>query len=45
MGKKRNAYGILVGKPRGKMSLGGHGRSWEGNIKMYVRETGWDGMD
>jgi hypothetical protein len=38
MGKKRNAYRILVGKPQGKRPLGR--RRWVDNVKMDVRETG-----
>jgi hypothetical protein len=45
MGEKRNAYRILVGKPEGKRSLGRPRRKWVDNIKMDLRETGWDGMD
>jgi hypothetical protein len=36
--KKRNAYGILVGKPDSKRSLGRPKRRWEDNIKMDLRE-------
>jgi hypothetical protein len=32
----RNAYSILAGKP---------GRSWEDNIKLYLREKGWEDVD
>jgi hypothetical protein len=42
-GEKRNA--ILVGKPEGKGPLGRPRRRWVGNIKMDLREMGWDGMD
>jgi hypothetical protein len=35
MGETRNAYRILVGKSR---------RKWVDNIKMDLREIGWDGM-
>jgi hypothetical protein len=42
--KKRNAYRILMGKPEGKRPLGRPGRRWVDNIKMDIRETGWDGM-
>jgi hypothetical protein len=42
---KRNTYRILVGKPQGKRPLGRPRRRWMDNIKMDLRETGWDGMD
>jgi hypothetical protein len=45
MGAKRNAYRILVGMPEGKRPLGRPRRRWMDNIKMDLRETGWDGMD
>jgi hypothetical protein len=45
MGEKRNAYRILVGKPEGKRSLGRPRRRRVGNIKMDLRETGWDEVD
>jgi hypothetical protein len=45
MGEKRNAYGILVGKPEGKKQLGRSRHRWEDFIKMYLREIGWGGMD
>jgi hypothetical protein len=45
MGKKRNAYRMLVGKPEGKTLLGRPRRRWTDNIKMDLREIGWDGMD
>jgi hypothetical protein len=44
-GEKRNAYGTLVGKPEGKRPLGSPRRRWMNNIKMDLREIGWDGMD
>jgi hypothetical protein len=42
--EKRNAYRILAGKPEGKRPLGTPTRRWVDNIKMDLRETGWDGM-
>jgi hypothetical protein len=45
MGKKRNAYRILVGKAEGKRPLGRPRHRWMYNIKMVLREIGWDGMD
>jgi hypothetical protein len=44
MGKKRNVYRILVGKPEGKRPLRRPRRSWVYN-KMDLREIRWDGMD
>jgi hypothetical protein len=45
MGAKRNAYRILVGNPDGKRPLGRPRRRWVDNIKIYLREIGWDGGD
>jgi hypothetical protein len=45
MGEKRNVYRILVGKPEGKRPLGRPRRRWVDNIKMDLREIGWDGTD
>jgi hypothetical protein len=46
IGEKRNAYRILMGNPDGKRPLGRpEKRRWVDNIKMDLREIGWDGMD
>jgi hypothetical protein len=45
MGEKMNAYRILVGKPEGKRPLRRPRRRWVDNIKMDLREIGWDGLD
>jgi hypothetical protein len=45
MGETRNAYGILEGKPEGKRPLERPIRRWVNNIKIDVREIGWDGMN
>ncbi|KAJ4438525.1 hypothetical protein ANN_14470 [Periplaneta americana] len=42
MGESRNAYRVLVGRPEGKRLLGRHRRRWEDNIKMDLREVGYD---
>jgi hypothetical protein len=34
-----------VGKPDGKRPLGRPKHRWVNNIKMDLRETGWDGKD
>jgi hypothetical protein len=43
--EKRNAYGILAGKPDGKRPLGKRTRRWKDNIKIDLGEMGWGGMD
>jgi hypothetical protein len=46
-----SAYGasvlrlLLVGKPEGKRPLGRPRHRWMDNIKMDLREIGWDGKD
>jgi hypothetical protein len=45
VGEKRKAYGILMGKPEGKRPLGKPRRRWVDNIKIDLRQIGWDGMD
>jgi hypothetical protein len=43
--KKKSAYRILVGKSEEKRPLGKPRRRWVDNIKMDLREIGWDCMD
>jgi hypothetical protein len=48
IGKKRNGRRILLRKSEGKTLLlkrPRHTRRWEDNIKIDLREIGWDGMD
>jgi hypothetical protein len=44
VGEKRNAYKTLD-KPEGKRPLGRPRHRWEGNIRMDLREIGWEGVD
>jgi hypothetical protein len=39
------AYRILVVKPEGKKPLGRPRRRWVDNIKIDLREIGWNDMD
>jgi hypothetical protein len=43
--EKRNASRILVENPGGKRPLGKPRRKWVDNIKIDLREIGWEGMD
>jgi hypothetical protein len=45
MGEKFNACRMLVGKTEGKRPLGRPRHRWVDNVKMDLRELGWDGMD
>jgi hypothetical protein len=45
MGKIKNAYKILVGKSEEKRPLGRPRRRWEKNIKVDLREIGWEDVD
>jgi hypothetical protein len=44
MRAKRNACRILVVKREGKRPLGRPRHRWVDNIKIDLREIGWDGM-
>jgi hypothetical protein len=45
MGQMKIAFSILVRKPDGKGRLGRHRHKCENNIKMDLRETGWEDVD
>jgi hypothetical protein len=45
MGEEKNAYRILVRKPKGKRPIGRPRRKWEDNIRMDLREIGWGGIN
>jgi hypothetical protein len=45
MGKKRNAYRIVVGKPEGERPLGRLRYSWMDNINMDLRKIRRDELD
>jgi hypothetical protein len=45
IGEMRNAYNFLFGKPKGKRPLGRPERGWEDNIRIDLREVGWEGVD
>jgi hypothetical protein len=42
MGERRGTYRALVGKPEGRRPLGRSRHRWEDNIKMDLREVGWE---
>jgi hypothetical protein len=44
-GEKRNAYRISARNPEAKRSLARQRNRWVDNIKIDLRETGWDSMD
>jgi hypothetical protein len=44
-GAKGNACRILVRKAEEKIPLGRRRRRWVDNVKMDIRDIGWDGMD
>jgi hypothetical protein len=44
MGERRNAYSILVGNPERKRSLRRARHTCVDNIKMNLRQIGYDGM-
>jgi hypothetical protein len=45
VGENRNAYRILVGKPKEKRPLGRPRRRWEDEIKKDLKGIEWGGME
>jgi hypothetical protein len=45
MGDMRSAYKILIRTPGGSRLLGRRRCRWEDNIRMDLRDTGWEGVD
>jgi hypothetical protein len=45
VGKMKNAYRFLFGKPEGERPCRRPRHKWEDNIRMVVREIGWEGVD
>jgi len=45
MGEMRNSYRMLDGNPERKRPLGRPSHRWEGNIRMVLREIGWNVVD
>jgi hypothetical protein len=45
IGGKRNAYRVLLVKPVTNRPRGRSRLRWEDNIKIALREIGWDGMN
>jgi hypothetical protein len=43
MGEMKYVYKILVRKPEVNRPLGRLRRRWKDNIRMHLRETGWEG--
>ena len=43
-GRGRGVYGVLVGKPEGKVTLRRPKHRWEVNIKMNLQEVGCGSM-
>jgi hypothetical protein len=41
---RRGMHMILVGKPEGKRPLGRPRHRWVNNIKVDLRDIGWDGL-
>jgi len=45
MEEMTNALNILAGKSEGKRPLGRLRQRWEDNIRIDLKETGWEGVE
>jgi hypothetical protein len=45
VGVIRHAYSVLFEKPEGKRTLERFSRGYEDNIRMYLREIRWGGVN
>lgn len=45
MGMTRNAYQSLIGKLEGKRPRGRPKSKWEGNIKINIKEIGYEDVE
>jgi hypothetical protein len=45
MGDRRGAYRVLVGRPAGRRPLLRPRHRWQDDIKIYLHEVGWGGVD
>jgi hypothetical protein len=45
IGEEKGVYRVLVGRPEGKRPLGRPRHRWEDNIKLDLREIGFDGVN
>jgi hypothetical protein len=41
----RNVHRVSVGKPKGKRPLEKFRNRWKNDIKMYLKEVRWEGVD
>jgi hypothetical protein len=42
--ERKNAYGVMMGKPNAKILVGNSREIWEENIKIYVKNEGLEGL-
>ena len=45
VGEESNVYTPLMWRPEGRRPLGKVRSRWEDNIKRYVKETEWEGVE